>query len=213
VPLPRPLRRPGGPSAAVNVHHGGGSLEVSALLCAVSTPAALLTFPFAYRHFLLLLLDLPEAATHEAFALRAALLGEEAAALPLGPGPDGARRRVPDAALAPVPAAVLAGLRHHALWAAVLPMAAGAGLGCGALPAPLAAAGRRLGPLVAASMILATVRGRADGGRTPHHAHSGDQQRVPHSCFPCGRPPSPASSACPRRPRARASWRRPARRP
>lgn len=49
----------GGPSNAVNVHNAGGSLEASVLLCAVFTPAALITFPYAFHHFVLFLLDQP----------------------------------------------------------------------------------------------------------------------------------------------------------
>ncbi len=51
--------RAGGPSNAVNVHNAGGSLEASVLLCAASTPAALITFPYAFHHFVLFLLDQP----------------------------------------------------------------------------------------------------------------------------------------------------------
>ncbi|EFJ41854.1 hypothetical protein VOLCADRAFT_98136 [Volvox carteri f. nagariensis] len=50
----------GGPTAAINAKTAGGSLECSILLCLLSTPAAaLVTSPYIYRHFTLLLLDQP----------------------------------------------------------------------------------------------------------------------------------------------------------
>ncbi|KAG2449604.1 hypothetical protein HYH02_005137 [Chlamydomonas schloesseri] len=137
----------GGPSNAVNVHNAGGALEASVLLCAVSTPAALITFPYAFHHFVLFLLDQPLVAD------------------PSTPGTDAAAaeaelrahlKAAAGAAGGTVTPAVMVAIRNHALFAAALPIAAGVALSAAVLPQRLAARAHRYGPMAAASMIVLT---------------------------------------------------------
>ncbi|PNW77710.1 hypothetical protein CHLRE_10g448350v5 [Chlamydomonas reinhardtii] len=138
----------GGPSNAVNVHNAGGSLEASVLLCAVFTPAALITFPYAFHHFVLFLLDQPlvDDASRGADAAAAAAEAELRAHLKAAAGAVGGT----------VTPAVMAAIRNHALLSAALPIALGVALSATVLPQRLAAQANRFGPMAAASMIVLT---------------------------------------------------------
>ncbi|GLI63417.1 hypothetical protein VaNZ11_006385 [Volvox africanus] len=123
----------GGPSCAVNLQTAGGSLECSLLMCLLSTPAALLTFPYIYRHFILMLLDQP-----------------------LSPVESAAEARFRSQLSPDITSSALASLLHHVLFAAVLPLSAGAIL-VALLPPKLAASARCWGSAAAATMIVLTA--------------------------------------------------------
>lgn len=89
----------GGPSNVVNIHNAGGSAEASALMALVSTPAAIVTFPYIFHAFCNLLVDQGGPSLCNA-ACRARLLAD-------------------------LPPAVLDSIAQHAVWALGLPMAAG----------------------------------------------------------------------------------------
>ncbi|GIL78048.1 hypothetical protein Vretimale_7406 [Volvox reticuliferus] len=102
-------------------------------MCLLSTPATLLTFPYIYRHFLLMLLDQPLSpiASADETRFRAQL------------SPD-------------LTTSALASLLQHVLFAAALPLSAGAIL-VALLPVKLAATTRYWGCAAAATMIVLTA--------------------------------------------------------
>ncbi|GFR44651.1 hypothetical protein Agub_g5941 [Astrephomene gubernaculifera] len=151
----------GAPISSLHTHIAGGSLECSLLMSLIAAPFALITFPYAFRHFLLLLLDQPcPSPFSSGFSLVFTFFSNvvssmSATSAEAAKSSEEIRNQL--TASLDVPSSVFSGLWNQALFGVCLPLAAGVLLAAKLPSQRLAAKLRVRGPQLAALLVAYTA--------------------------------------------------------